>query len=217
MHDPRVDEDEAEREAAVDRDLDMLLEPQDEDEDEEETNADISIALQAGNNNNVGMHESHDLGIVRNSVNSMNNDSGVGSRDADGLTVDDVMGGQMHLHRTVHNNTHDNSGHLDGGNASGGLNSGHGNSVDNNNNNSANSANSANSLRPAMDLEPDQDPVGAGINRFISKMDIGRLLSSEEAARDSVMGVGDGGMDDGSRRAAEDERLDEMQFGGATG
>ncbi|EFX03353.1 histone acetyltransferase [Grosmannia clavigera kw1407] len=217
VHDPRIDDDEAEREAAVDRDLDMLLEPQDEDEDE--TNAAISIAAaQLGSNSNACMHDSNDLRIPGNGVNIMNSDSGAGHRDADGLAVDDIMGaitmhnddghGQMHVHRAGHGNTSDNSGHLDvgSGNGGGGL-----------DNNSSNVNNSAHSLRPGMDLEPDPDPMGAGINRFISKMDIGRLLSSEEAARDSVMGVGDSGMDDIGRRTAEDDRLDEMQFGGATG
>ncbi|CAK7210317.1 Protein spt10 [Sporothrix bragantina] len=92
-------------------------------------------------------------------------------------------------------------------------------------------------LRPGMDLEPDPEPSpdgtgDASINRFISKMDIGRLLSSaEEAARgegngpvDNAGGNGNGGdgvVDPnavgGVNKLSDDDRLEDMQFGSVPG
>ncbi|CAK7270047.1 Protein spt10 [Sporothrix epigloea] len=74
-------------------------------------------------------------------------------------------------------------------------------------------------LRTGMDLEPDPEPSSdgsgdGGMNRFVSKMDIGRLLSSaEEAPRG---GEGDTGVDDtgGSGADGGEGRVDPSAAGG---
>ncbi|OAA65238.1 histone acetyltransferase [Niveomyces insectorum RCEF 264] len=84
-------------------------------------------------------------------------------------------------------------------------------SNNNNNNNSGGSGNSNNTALRSdtkADVDTNYDAGNAGANRFVSKMDIGRLLSSaEEAARGGDGGSGADG------KQLDDDRLDDMQFG----